>query len=138
MNVLLTHELDTFVQQKVQTGMYHSASDVIRDGLRLLKEQDRNGRAGLRRRHVKTDVGTNQVANDTCTQFSPEMLVQLAAATTPNARRLIVDEWYDKHSKYKTPEERIKAMDALAEAWKGTPHVPDSAFDRDTIYDDKL
>ena len=39
---------------------------------------------------------------------------------------------------YKTPEERIRAMDALAEAWSDIPLVPDSAFDRENIYEDKL
>ena len=40
MNISLTQELDHYVQEKVSLGMYHSASEVIRDGLRLLKERD--------------------------------------------------------------------------------------------------
>ncbi|MGC4043430.1 MAG: type II toxin-antitoxin system ParD family antitoxin [Armatimonas sp.] len=40
MNVSLTPELDTFVQEKVRSGMYGSASEVLRAALRLLKEQD--------------------------------------------------------------------------------------------------
>ena len=40
MNVSLTVELETLVNEKVKSGMYHSASEVIREGLRLLKEQD--------------------------------------------------------------------------------------------------
>ncbi|MBA3439042.1 MAG: type II toxin-antitoxin system ParD family antitoxin [Pyrinomonadaceae bacterium] len=40
MNVSLTQELDEFVNQKVNSGLYNSASEVIREGLRLLKEQD--------------------------------------------------------------------------------------------------
>ena len=40
MNVSLTPELELLVNEKVQSGLYHSASEVIRDGLRLLKEQD--------------------------------------------------------------------------------------------------
>jgi len=37
MNISLTEELEQFVQAQVQSGMYHSASEVIREGLRLLK-----------------------------------------------------------------------------------------------------
>jgi antitoxin ParD1/3/4 len=37
MNISLTAELEQFVQFQVQSGMYHSASEVIREGLRLLK-----------------------------------------------------------------------------------------------------
>lgn len=40
MNVSLTLELERFVQSKVESGLYNNASEVIREGLRLLKEQD--------------------------------------------------------------------------------------------------
>jgi len=40
MNVSLTCELEEFVAQKVQSGLYQTASEVVRDGLRLLRERD--------------------------------------------------------------------------------------------------
>ncbi|OUC13737.1 MAG: CopG family transcriptional regulator [Alkalinema sp. CACIAM 70d] len=40
MNVSLTKELEQYVQSKVDSGLYHSASEVIREGLRLLKDRD--------------------------------------------------------------------------------------------------
>ena len=40
MNVSLTPELEQFVQGKVESGLYNNASEVIREGLRLLKEHD--------------------------------------------------------------------------------------------------
>lgn len=40
MNISLTPELEDLVNSKVRSGMYHSASEVIRAGLRLLKQQD--------------------------------------------------------------------------------------------------
>ncbi len=40
MNVSLTKELESFVSELVASGMYYSASEVVRDGLRLLKEQE--------------------------------------------------------------------------------------------------
>lgn len=40
MNISLTPELEKLVQEKVASGLYHSASEVIREGLRLLKERD--------------------------------------------------------------------------------------------------
>jgi antitoxin ParD1/3/4 len=39
MNVSLTPELEEFIEKEVQTGMYQSASEVIRAGLRLLKDE---------------------------------------------------------------------------------------------------
>ena len=40
MNVSLTKELENFIGELVASGMYYSASEVVRDGLRLLKEQE--------------------------------------------------------------------------------------------------
>ena len=40
MNVSLTPQLEQFVQSKVENGRYNSASEVVREALRLLEEHD--------------------------------------------------------------------------------------------------
>lgn len=40
MNVSLTNELENFIDGMVATGMYYSASEVVRDSLRLLKAHE--------------------------------------------------------------------------------------------------
>ena len=40
MNVSLTPQLESFVKQKVSTGLYSSVSEVIREALRLLEEKE--------------------------------------------------------------------------------------------------
>ena len=40
MNVSLTPELEQFVSSKVESGRYNSASEVVREALRLLEERD--------------------------------------------------------------------------------------------------
>jgi antitoxin ParD1/3/4 len=40
MNVSLPPELERLVNEKVASGLYDSASDVVRDALRLLRERD--------------------------------------------------------------------------------------------------
>ncbi len=40
MNVSLTPELEKFVSTKVGSGRYNSASEVVREALRLLEEHD--------------------------------------------------------------------------------------------------
>ena len=42
MNVSLTPELEEFVAVKVNSGRYTSASEVVREALRLLEEHDRS------------------------------------------------------------------------------------------------
>lgn len=54
LNVSLTPELVGLVEAKVASGMYHSASEVVRDGLRLLKEQDEE-------RGVKLEALRNEI-----------------------------------------------------------------------------
>lgn len=49
MNVNLTPELERMVQEKVASGLYNNQSEVIREALRLLAEQDRLREAHLGR-----------------------------------------------------------------------------------------
>jgi len=42
MNVSLTPELEKFVADKVASGRYTSASEVVREALRLLEEHDKS------------------------------------------------------------------------------------------------
>lgn len=42
MNVSLTSELERYVREKVGSGLYNSASEVVREALRLLVAQDRD------------------------------------------------------------------------------------------------
>jgi antitoxin ParD1/3/4 len=41
MNVNLTPQLEELVKKKVASGLYNSASEVVREALRLMEEQDR-------------------------------------------------------------------------------------------------
>ena len=61
MNVSLTPELEKFVIQKTESGMYHSASEVIRQALRLLIESERDKKLQIRRLNAEIDVGLNDL-----------------------------------------------------------------------------
>ena len=54
MNVSLTPELETLVNEKVKSGNYNSASEVVREALRLLKDQDEL--KAIRREQVRREV----------------------------------------------------------------------------------
>ncbi len=54
MNVSLTSQLEELVQQKVSSGRYNSASEVIREALRLLEERD--SLKELRLQALKKDI----------------------------------------------------------------------------------
>ena len=50
MNVSLTPELERLVNEKVESGLYQTASEVGREALRLLRERDQA------REHLRADV----------------------------------------------------------------------------------
>jgi antitoxin ParD1/3/4 len=57
MNVTLTPELEALVQNKVKTGRYNSASEVVREALRLFEQRDHIRELQLREIRKKIDQG---------------------------------------------------------------------------------
>jgi antitoxin ParD1/3/4 len=58
MNVSLTPELERLVNEKVESGLYQTASEVVREALRLLKDRD-HARTQLR---ADVQAGFDQLA----------------------------------------------------------------------------
>jgi antitoxin ParD1/3/4 len=54
MNISLTTQLEELVKKKVDSGLYGSASEVIREALRLLEERDR--RHAIRLEELRTEI----------------------------------------------------------------------------------
>jgi antitoxin ParD1/3/4 len=61
MNISLTPELEQMVDDKVKSGRYASASEVIREGLRLLEEQEQLKQQRLADVRRKIDRGIEQL-----------------------------------------------------------------------------
>jgi len=61
MNVSLTPELEKLVNEKVKSGQYTSASEVIREGLRLVQEQDELRRIKLQMLRQEIAKGIEQL-----------------------------------------------------------------------------
>jgi len=60
MNVSLTPELERFVASRVASGRYQSASEVVREALRLLEEREQARQAALDRLRAEIAVGLEQ------------------------------------------------------------------------------
>lgn len=60
MNVSLTPELEQFVQSRVASGRYQTASEVVREGLRLLKEREQARETALKELRAKILRGIEQ------------------------------------------------------------------------------
>ena len=74
MNVSLTPELERLVNEKVESGLYQTASEVVREALRLLKERDQS------REQLRADVeaGFDQLARGEGRTFDKASGRQLA------------------------------------------------------------
>ena len=59
-NIALTPHLDRLVQKKIASGRYQSASEVVREGLRLLEQRDEDREQSLSRLRHDIEVGWQQ------------------------------------------------------------------------------
>lgn len=85
MNITLTPELENLIQKKIESGDYNSASEVIRDALKLLKEQDQLKE--LRREEIRREVmkGVEQIRNGKFTTYNSAE--ELAESIISEAKR---------------------------------------------------
>jgi antitoxin ParD1/3/4 len=60
MNISLTPELEQFVQSRVASGLYQTASEVVREGLRLLEEREHARETALEELRAKIRLGVEQ------------------------------------------------------------------------------
>jgi antitoxin ParD1/3/4 len=64
MNVNLTPQLEEMIRQKVASGFYNSASEVVREALRLMEQQDRQRQIRLEelRREIQRGIDSGPAA----------------------------------------------------------------------------
>lgn len=72
MNVSLTPELERLVSEKVASGMYHSASEVVREALRLLHERDELRCVHLRQLRREVARGLEQLRTGKLSEFDAQ------------------------------------------------------------------
>lgn len=61
MNVSLTPELENWVQSKVETGLYGSSSEVVRDALRLLYQFEEEKMRKIGELKSQLQIGLEQI-----------------------------------------------------------------------------
>ena len=72
MNVSLTPYLEAMIQQKVQSGRYNNASEVVREALRLMEERDASQRLA-----AAIDVGVQEIERGEGIPWTPDLMATL-------------------------------------------------------------
>jgi len=73
LNVSLTAELDKFVANRVTSGRYQTASEVVREGLRLLELQERDRDAAHKALKAKLRRAAHQAQRGQAVDGEPFM-----------------------------------------------------------------
>ena len=74
MNISLTSQLEEFIRRKVNSGLYHSASEVVREALRLLEERDRLREMRLKILRKEIQEGIDQIEHGEYTEYDEQSL----------------------------------------------------------------
>lgn len=74
MNVSLTPELEALIDERVKSGLYNSASEVIREALRLFMERDQLKQ--LKLDELKRQIQTGVDASDSGQVVSEEAVLK--------------------------------------------------------------
>ena len=80
MNISLTPELEALVQERVRTGLYHSASEVVRDALRLLQEREELRRVRLEELRKDIAIGIAEEERGEAREFTLDEILARARA----------------------------------------------------------
>jgi antitoxin ParD1/3/4 len=72
MNISLTTTLENYLKQKVESGMCHSTSEVVREALRLRESQDAMRAVKLNALRNDIQAGVKSLENGEGIEFNPE------------------------------------------------------------------
>ena len=80
MNISLPQQLEQWVKQRVDTGMYDSASEVIREALRLLRDQEDLKQLRTQELRRQLQVGVEQLDRGASRAFDESVTAEVKKA----------------------------------------------------------
>lgn len=88
MNVSLTPQLERMIAQKVKSGNYQTASEVVREGLRLIQRRDQE----IERVRALVKVGDDQIERGEYIEVDQQGLKQLFEDVKARGRKRLAVE----------------------------------------------
>jgi antitoxin ParD1/3/4 len=86
-NINLTEHFDAFVETRVASGRYQNASEVVREGLRLLEQREHEDALKLSCLREAVRIGEEAVARGEYRDVNPEGLKEYLAGLGQTARQ---------------------------------------------------
>jgi len=85
-NINLTDRLDAFIEGRVAAGRYQNASEVVREGLRLLELRDQADQLKLKRLRAAIRAGDDAVARGAYQDLDSDELADYVAGLRRSGR----------------------------------------------------
>lgn len=79
MNISLTPQMEKWIQERVESGFYQSASEVVRDGLRLLREYEQLRAEALQDLRAELLMGLHDLEKGQARPFDESVVDQIKA-----------------------------------------------------------
>jgi len=87
MNISLTPQLEAYIRNKVESGSYTTASEVVREALRLLQEQDAYREMRLEELRKEVAKGLKDIEEGRVETFDKEELKRLGRERLEELRK---------------------------------------------------
>lgn len=85
MNVSLTPGFDMWISEKVESGLYSSSSEVVREGLRLLMKVESQRESVLQDLRTELEVGMTQLKEGKSQEFNDNLLKDIKKSSRKKA-----------------------------------------------------
>jgi len=92
MNVNLGKTLDLFIAELIEGGLYQSQSEVVREGLRLLKEKEDIRKLRLQQLKSDIDDGLSQLNTGEFETHDPVSLKKVIEETKLKGRKILANK----------------------------------------------
>jgi antitoxin ParD1/3/4 len=90
-NVVLTDHNEKIIEDLVKSGRYQNASEVLRDGLRLVERRDAHEKAKLKALQEAAHIGFTALNSEAYIDVRDEYLEQFIADLGRNAASIIAN-----------------------------------------------
>jgi antitoxin ParD1/3/4 len=83
LNISLTPQLEEMIRAQVDSGKFNSASEVVREALRMMQEREAN----LERMRAEIQIGLDQLERGEAVEFTEDTLERLMKEAAENSRQ---------------------------------------------------